>query len=300
MMALLVGVLAQTCVSMLPAPDATREWFRDGRPFARDVSVSATQTSRSYRRELANGRSTERIMSCGSSAGASWLVDEVAGSVTVRLPISLRVGASVTAAGATIRRIDPPADAGRGARGSAWFTGRNPGVTVYGVAPGTGIVEVRSPSAAGGFSVLRAVRRDPAPTDTAVTAAAADQEAQRRVLLERIGYLEITQMTLRDSIARLSARLDSARAVPYSPATVVVFSAVDVYVERGEYDAALELLAAVNRRLRAWSDSAGTRHRALDSVDTRLHDVLVACAAAAARRSPHDRPLSCSTGDHAW
>jgi thioredoxin-like negative regulator of GroEL len=124
-------------------------------------------------------------------------------------------------------------------------------------------------------------------------------EAFNRELLERIGRLEITQLTLRDSIAALTARLDSARHVPYSTTDVVEFSAVDVYVERGEYDAATELLLSVMRRLQAWSDSAGTRHRALDAVDARLHQVLVQCAAAAAAPQRRARRVACTLdGSH--
>jgi hypothetical protein len=75
--------------------------------------------------------------------------------------------------------------------------------------------------------------------------------------------------------------------VVYSPADIAEFSAVDVYVERGEFDEALALLMRVRARLTAWSDSTGTRHRALDPLYDRLLDVLSRCAAA--RRAQKER-----------
>ena len=294
-MALLAGVFAQTCVSLLPLPDAEIEWFRDGRPFARDVPLSASATERVYRRQPESGRTSERVVSCTTARGVSYLEDRVPGGATVRLPVTLRVGAVSAGGGASIRRIEAPADGGRGAR-TLWFSVSSPGVAIYGVAPGIGIIEVRTPSPSGGFSVLRAVRRDPAPEDPAPVpdSALAAVEAFNRELLERIGRLEITQLMLRDSIAVLTAKLDSARRVPFSTTDVVEFGAVDVYVERGEYDAAAELLLSVMRRLQAWSDSAGTRHRALDIVDARLHQILVQCAAAAAAPPRRGRPVVCT------
>jgi hypothetical protein len=299
MMALLAGVFAQTCVSLLPLPNAEIEWFRDGRPFARDVPVSASATERVYHRQPESGRAAERVVSCTTARGVSYLEDRVPGGATVRLPVMLRVGAVSTDGGTSVRRIEAPADVRRGAR-TLWFSVSSPGVAIYGVAPGNGIIEVRTPSSSGGFSVLRAVRRDPAPALPPVPdSALAGMEAFNRELLERIGRLEITQLTLRDSIAALTARLDSARHVPYSTTDVVEFSAVDVYVERGEYDAATELLLSVMRRLQAWSDSAGTRHRALDAVDARLHQVLVQCAAAAAAPQRRARRVACTLdGSH--
>jgi hypothetical protein len=293
MMALLAGVFAQTCVSLLPLPNAEIEWFRDGRPFARDVPVSETSSERVYRRHHENGRTSERVVSCTSTRGVSWLEDRVRGDAAVRLPVALRVGANSTDGGTSVRRIEAPADAGRGPAGTLWFSVSTPGVAIYGVGARSGIIEVRTPSPSGGFSVLRAVRRDPAPAPVA-DSALDEAEARNRQLLERIGRLEITQITLRDSIAALSAKLDSVRRVPYSPAEVVEFGAVDVYVERGEYDAAIELLSGVLRRLHAWSSSAGTRHRALDAVDARLHQVLVQCAAAAAAPPRRSRRIACT------
>jgi hypothetical protein len=298
MMALLAGVFAQTCVSLLPLPNAEIEWFRDGRPFARDVPVSASATERVYRRQPESGRAAERVVSCTTARGVSYLEDRVPGGATVRLPVTLRVGAVGTDGGTSVRRIEAPADGGRAAR-TLWFSVSSPGVAIYGVAPGSGIIEVRTPSPSGGFSVLRAVRRDPAPASAPVPdSALAAVEAFNRELLERIGRLEITQLTLRDSIAALTARLDSARRV-HSTTDVVELGAVDVYVERGEYDAAIELLLSVMRRLQAWSDSAGTRHRALDVVDARLHQVLVQCAAAAAAPPRRARRVACTLdGSH--
>jgi hypothetical protein len=298
MMALVAGIFAQTCVSLLPLPNAEIEWFRDGRPFARDVPVSETSTGRVYRRHHENGRTSERVVSCTSTRGVSWLEDRVRGDAAVRLPVTLRIGAVTTDGGATVRRIEPPADAGRAA-GTLWFSVTSPGVAIYGVSARTGIIEIRTPSSSGGFSILRAVRRDPAQVPAADSSLAADTalaeaEARNRELIGRIGRLEVTQLTLLDSLSTLTALIDSMRRVPYSPDNVVELGAVDVYVERGEYDAAIELLLSVTRRLHEWSETAGTRHRALDAVDARLHQVIVRCAAAAAARAPRSRPVTCA------
>lgn len=293
MMALAAGIFAQTCVSLLPLPNAEIEWFRDGRPFARDVPVSETSTERVYRRHHENGRTSERVVSCTATSGESWLEDHVRGDAVVRLPVTLRVGAVSTDGGASVRRIEPPADAGRASAGTLWFSVTSPGVAIYGVGARTGIIEIRTPSSSGGFSILRAVRRDPAPAPAADSALAV-AEARNRDLVERIGRLEVTQRTLRDSLSALTAIIDSMRRVPDSPDDVVELGAVDVYVERGEYDAAIELLLSVTRRLQAWSATAGTRHRALDAVDARLHQVLVQCAAAAAAPARRSRPVKCA------
>jgi hypothetical protein len=293
MMALLVGVFAQTCAALLPLQNAEIEWFRDGRPWARDVPVTASATSRVYRREHANGRVSERSITCSTTRGTAFLADRVDG-VAVSLPVSLAPGSTATVASATVRRIEPPADAGRDARSALWFSVSSPGIAVYGVARGSGIVEIRTPASSGGFSILRAVRRAPAePAPALDSSAVAESAAQRRALLDRIALLEQSELLLRDSIAVLRAALDSVRRVPESSADVVEFIAVDVYVERGELQTAIDLLQSVTRRLRGWSDSTGTRHRALDAVDARLHQVLALCASAAAepRRA---RAVSCT------
>ena len=105
------------------------------------------------------------------------------------------------------------------------------------------------------------------------------------------GYTETD--ILRDSIASLLDALHRRNHIPQSSPSVVERDAVAVYVERREFDSAIELLGSVVQRLRAWSDSAGTRHLALDVVDRRLHEVLALCAEAAASRTQRARSTSC-------
>jgi hypothetical protein len=218
---LVAGVLLQSCVAMLPPARAQIEWFRDGRPFAIDVPVRTSRTERVYRRQPSSGAATvQRTLTCNTSRGVSWLTERT-GRGTVRLPVGMAVGASQTDGGSTVRRIRPPADA-TGSR-AAWYTVSNPGVTVYAISSGAGVVEVRSPRSGGGFTILRGVVRTPAPV-----AARAELDSVRSVMQRRIDELEGENMQLRDSIDILRARLapDSARPPVLPPHMMDLVDAV--------------------------------------------------------------------------
>jgi hypothetical protein len=281
---LIAGVFAQTCSALLPPPRAEIEWFRDGRPYARDVPLRATATERVYRRVPGSGARVERSLSCTTSNGVSWLTERV-GSATIRLPVPLAVGASSSAGGTTVRRIAAPADA----TGSAlWYTVSSPGIRVYGVQRGAGVIEIRSPAAGGGFSILRAVVRQPVPDPAiAIAAVRAAADSQRVALEQRIEELQQTIAQLGDSIAALRARAPP----PYSSPEIVELIAVDANVEHGRYDEALALLLAVRRRLDAWSEEHQTRHLALDTLNARITEVMRRCLAARHERRQRERPL---------
>jgi hypothetical protein len=287
MPALLAAVLAQTCVALLPAPRAQIEWFRDGRPYARDVPLRATRTERVYRRQHEHGAAVQRVVSCTTADGHSYFTDRIGNAPGVRIPIALESGESRVIDRATVRRIEPPAG---GPESVLWFSISDPGISIYGLQRRAGVVEVRTPSPTGGFSVLRAVTRELAP---AAPAALTDSQAR---VLQRVAGLERLVRTLSDSIQRLLARpvAEPAEPVPYSSQDVAEFGAVDVYVERGEYDEALALLVRVRARLMAWSDSTGTRHRALEPLHDRLFDVLRRCAAARQTKPGRRRTPQCA------
>jgi hypothetical protein len=269
----LAVVFAQSCVALLPPPQLEIEWFRDGRPYARDVPVRSTRTERVYRRQPDRGPAAERVLSCATVQGVTYFSDRVGSGARVRIPVALQPGAARVVDRATVRRIEPPAG---GSAGVLWFSVSNPGISIYGLQQQTGVVEIRTPSPSGGFSVLRAVPR--APVAAAPVPAASD--SQMRALTQRAAELERTVGTLEDSIRRLLARpAPLPPPVPHSSPDLAEFTAVDVYVERGEYDEALALLLRVRARLLAWSDSSGTRHRALDPLHDRLLDVLRRCTA---------------------
>jgi hypothetical protein len=270
--ALLTGVFAQSCVAMLPPARAEVVWFRDGNLHARDVPLRTSRTERVYRREPAAGAAVERSLSCVTMRGTSYLLDRVAGS-TVRLPIPLAVGATATVEGATVRRIPAPADAGAEA---LWYTVSNPGVSMYGLRAGVGVAEVRSPGA-GGFTVTRAVVRDPAPDSAAIAVAVrASADSQRTALELHIATLEQTVATLRDSIAALLPLLEPP-PVPFSSPAAAEFTAIQVYFEREDYQRAAALLLDLRDRLERWSERNGTRHRALDAVDERMDFIISVC-----------------------
>jgi hypothetical protein len=285
---LLAAVLAQTCVALLPPPQAEIEWFRDGRPYARDVPLRATRTERVYRRRHESGPAAQRVVSCTTADGVSYFTDRIGSATAVRIPVALPPGRSRVVGRTTVRRIEPPAG---GSSRVLWFSVSNPGISVYGLQQRAGVVEVRVPSPSGGFSVLRAVTRGPVPA-----AASAQSDSQARLLAQRNAELERTISVLTDSIQRLLARPAAAPAppVPYSSPDVAEFTAVDVYVERAEYDEALALLMRVRARLLAWSDSMGTRHRALDPLHDRLLDVLRRCVSARQARPARGRVPACA------
>ena len=256
----LMSLLAQTCVSMLPPPQAEIEWFSDGSPYALDVPLRSTRTERVYRRVLDNGRTTERVISCTTTGGVTYFSERVGSAVTVRIPVALKVGSTRTVDRATVRRIAPPAGA---ATRAAWFSVSNPGVKVYGLQTGLGVAEVRTPSSSGGFSVLRSMPRDAAP---ARAMAAAD--SQRQTLEMRIAELETTVATLRDTISALRA--------PPAPGDVPELGAINTYLQAGAYHDALALLAHTRARISERPHS-GMRFRSLALLDERTHAIINAC-----------------------
>jgi hypothetical protein len=277
---LLAAVLTQTCVALLPPAQAEIEWFRDGVPYARDVPLRATRSERVYLRQHERGPAAERVVSCTTAGGVSYFTDRLSSGAAVRIPVALQPGGSRVVNRATVRRIEPPTG---GSEHVLWFSVSNPGIRVYGLQARAGVVEIRMPAPAGGVSVLRAVTRERAAATTASAAA----DSQARLLTQRVAELERTVQKLTDSIHGLLARPAPEPAAPeiYSSPDLAEFIAVDVYVERGEFDEALVLLMRTRSRLQAWSDSTGARHRALDPLYDRLLDVLRRCAAARQAKS---------------
>ncbi len=281
--------LVQSCIALLPPPHMDIEWFRDGVPFARDVPVRSSATERVYRRHPNSGAPLQRVLECGVVRGTAVLTERI-GSATVWLPVGLATDGTANFDGATVRRIPTPVNASTAV---IWYTVSAPGVRIFGVANRAGIVEVRSPAVGGGFSVLRAVLRQPPPDTIAiVNRMRAEANASRRPLDARI--LELTQERdrIRDSLTVLQRRLLEP-PIPYSSSDVVEFIAVDVYEERGEYDDALELLLDVRKRLELWSERNRSRHAALTPLDARIRLVLRACREAQAAQSRRSRTLLC-------
>jgi hypothetical protein len=248
---LLATVFAQTCLALLPPARAEIEWFRDGQPYARDVPLRATRTARVYRRQHERGPAVERVLSCTTAGGVSYFSDRIGRGAAVRLPVRLEQGGARVVDRTTVRRIEPPTG---GSERILWFSVSSPGITVYGLQPRAGMVEIRTPSPAGGVSVLRAVTREPRVVTTAAN-------AQARRLAQRVAELERTVQMLTDSIRELLAH-DASQPARHAPVVVPEFGAADVYVERGELDEAIALLMGVQARLMAWSDSTATLHRA--------------------------------------
>src|SRR5688500_18681456 len=113
-------VLAQSCAALLPPPAVQIDWSRNGQPYARDVPVSSSATERVYRRSFRNSQTEDvtRVLSCAPSAQGIVLQERV-GADDVSIPVELRRAQTISLNGATIRRIDAPADA---PAGGLWFS----------------------------------------------------------------------------------------------------------------------------------------------------------------------------------
>src|SRR5688572_25191342 len=208
----LAFVFAQSCVGLLPPPQLEIEWFRDGRPYARDVPVRSTRTERVYRRQHERGPAAERVVSCSTVEGVAYFTDRVGSGARVRIPVALQPGASRVVDRATVRRIEAPVG---GSARVLWFSVSNPGISVYGLQQQVGVVEIRTPSPSGGVSVMLARRVPRTPVAAPPTLAAPD--SQMRVLTQRNAELERTVAILNDSIRRLLARpAPLPPSVPYS------------------------------------------------------------------------------------
>jgi hypothetical protein len=175
---LLVAVLAQTCVALLPPPQAEIEWFRDGRPYARDVPLRVTRNERVYRRQHEGAPAAQRVLSCTTAGGVSYFTDRLGSATALRIPVALPLGGSRSVGRTTVRRIEPPAGASERV---LWFSVSSPGISVYGLQTRAGVVEIRTPSPAGGVSVLRAVTRE-----RVAAAATAAADSQARLLAQRV------------------------------------------------------------------------------------------------------------------
>ena len=198
-----VLLAAQACTAYLPPADAGMEWYRNGRLIARDEPVRASARERVYRRVPVSGAPEMRTLSCVTADGRSALRDQVGGSSAITLPLDLRSGASTRLRGATVRRVDAPEDA---ARGALWFSETRDESRLIGVRRGIGIEEVRTVAARAHADVLRGVvspRRPPPAEDAgaAVAAVAAGAAEAVRSLQAQIAQLQLSERMLRDSVA---------------------------------------------------------------------------------------------------
>lgn len=284
MTAALALVLAQSCAALLPARDAQLEWTLNGRSYARDVPTSSSASSRTYRRQHTRGHAEKRTLMCATVGGTSVLIETLDDEVQVRLPVQLAVGQARTVSGASVRRVQPPAD---GARNALWFTTTRNQVRMYAVRAGLGISEIRMQSASGAVQTYRASVR--AARSGAAEAGPAERNRQRQ-LEDSVRALEAalrsaqTETARADSLRALAeAELATARtnASPLDERLISTL-AVQVYLERGEYAEAGALLAELRRQLGEFERLTGIRHPGYKGVDE--------LAASLARQSGRSAP----------
>jgi len=192
---LLLGIVAQTCATMLPATSLEFEWFLDGRPYAHDILIRTRAGERLYQRRFENGEIAERLVSCTRTGRTVYFTELVGSYAPVRIPVELSPDAVRTVAGTTVRRVAPPPGS---AANMSWYMVANPGVRLYGLRPWAGITEIRIPER-GGYAVLRGIARnrgDRAASDSLFAA-----------LAQRVEQLEAENRRLRDSINSLRSRV---------------------------------------------------------------------------------------------
>jgi hypothetical protein len=198
-------VVAQSCAALLPPPTVQIDWSRNGQPYARDVPVSSTATERVYRRSFRDRRNQDvtRVLSCSPSAQGIVLQERV-GADDVSIPVELRPAQTVSLNGATIRRIDAPADA---PAGGLWFSVSRYGPQLFAVRDRVGIEEVRTPGVSGRVEILRAVL-----TSVERVASIPGAEELNRRLNAQLAEEERRNVELNDSIAALSRAIEFERS----------------------------------------------------------------------------------------
>ena len=205
MIAAFAIVIAQSCAALLPPPTVQIDWSRNGQPYARDVPVSSSSTERVYRRSFRNGTSEDvtRVLSCAPTQQGAVLSEKVGGE-DISIPIELRRAQSTTLNGATIRRIDPPADA---AAGSLWFSVSRYGPQLFALRDRVGIEEIRTPSLSGRVEILRAVLTSVEPNRPV----APGLDEQSRLLGVQLAERERMNVVLADSIIVLLRTIEAER-----------------------------------------------------------------------------------------
>jgi hypothetical protein len=275
-----IGImLAQTCAGILPKPDLEIEWLRNGKAYARDVPIEATRMTRTYRRTPSTGAKSTRTLSCTNGTGGVVLTESVNSESRIRLPLALKTGQSRTMEGILVRRVRPPVNA---AANAFWFLVASDAARIYGVREGVGIVELRMQSASGNVDVYRAYLRTPAPTPVVITEGQPELESE-------IARLQYENRALQDSVGRLVDEVRRLRGrsgepddgTQRDPASVgnddVSFAGVDVYVEQGNYPAAIALLVRMQSQVIGDPGAQNGGHPSAPRIATRLGEVVRAC-----------------------
>ena len=245
MVAAFAFIVAQTCISFLPPAQAPIEWFRNGALIARDEPVSTSPTERVYRRVAQGGGPIQsRTLRCTRVEGRSVLREQIGNGAATVLPMGMRAGASTRIAGASVRRVDRPADA---SPGSIWFSETRFDSRLIGVRAGVGIEEIRSLAVRGRADVQRAVVST-APRIDANAVAQAERDAERvQRMAQQIDSLQRVQSVLRDSLA--NAQAESNALMRTLADTVRAMSATSLDRNNAALAAASKMLADSALRL---------------------------------------------------
>ena len=277
MIAALSIMLAQTCATVLPKPDIEIEWLRNGKAYAREVLIETSNTTRTYRRTLANGTKSVRTLSCSNGTGGVVLTESVNSERWVRLPMSLKTGQSRVLDDITVRRVRPPVNA---ATNAFWFLVAADAARIYGVREGIGIVELRMQSPAGTVDVFRAFAREaeaPAPEMTGLPPEVEEEllrlQAENRALQDTVNELRL-------ELRRQSADSADNGTIPIAAPVdinLLKFTGVDEYIRVNNYPAAIALLVRTRNELAEYNRVTGTVHPATPRVASKLDEVVRAC-----------------------
>jgi hypothetical protein len=122
------------------------------------------------------------------------------------IPVQLGRSRTVTLNGATVRRIDPPEDAGEG---GVWFSVSRYGPQLIAVRDRIGIEEIRTPTVSGRVEILRAVL---AALERPTLSQRSDDERVNR-LNNNIARQNFIIQDLRDSVRLLQTRVEQVQRV---------------------------------------------------------------------------------------